>query len=47
MKVFNKVLEHIQGKKENGHAIANQKNKLSLVVANEEIKKMMEKSYEK
>lgn len=40
MSAFIKVLEKIQGKKENGHAIANQKNKLSLAKANAEIMAM-------
>lgn len=41
MKVFEKVLSTIKGHHPNGHAIANQKNRLSLVVAKKEIKKMI------
>ena len=43
MKAFNKVLQAIQNTPQNGHAIANQQNKLSLAKANTEIRKMMER----
>jgi|LGOV01.1.fsa_nt_gb hypothetical protein len=41
MKAFNKVLQAIQNKPQNGHAIANAQNKVSLAKANKEIKTMM------
>ena len=44
MKVFYKVLEAIKGKTQNGHAIANAKNIISLTKADKEIKKMIGES---
>lgn len=41
MRVYFKVLEAIQNKPQNGHAIANAQNKLSLAKANEDFKKML------
>ena len=42
MKAFTKVLEAIQGKPQNGHAIASAQNKVSLARANKEIKTLLE-----
>lgn len=41
MKAFDKVLEAIKGKTQNGHALANQKNIVSLTKANAEIMEMI------
>ena len=41
MKAFDKVLQVIQNQPQNGHAVANQKNKISLLIASLEIKEMM------
>jgi len=45
MKVFEKVLNAIENKQINGHAVANQKNRLSLAKANLEIRDMLSKIY--
>lgn len=42
MSAYTKVLEAIRGKRENGHAIANAKNRISLASAKRDIEKMME-----
>ncbi|WP_373069879.1 hypothetical protein [Sulfurimonas sp.] len=41
MSAFNKVLEAIQGKPQNGHALANLQNKASLAKAKKEIEEML------
>ncbi len=41
VKAFDKVKEIIKGNPPNGHAISNQKNKISLKIAKEEIKQML------
>lgn len=43
MKVFNKVLEAMQNKPLNGHALCNIANRKSLAIAKKEIEEMMEK----
>ena len=43
MSAYNKVLNAIQGKPENGHAIANQKNEVSLRKANSDIGDMFKR----
>jgi hypothetical protein len=43
MSVYYKVLCAIQNRPQNGHAIANQQNKLSLAKARRELEKMMRK----
>jgi hypothetical protein len=42
VRVFDKVLEKIVGKPENGHAIANAKNKIALAQAHKEISDMFD-----
>jgi len=44
MKVFEKVLNAISNAPVNGHAVANQKNRLSLAKANLEIRDMLSKT---
>jgi hypothetical protein len=41
VKVFEKVLNAIQNKTQNGHAIANAQNKVSLAAAKREIETML------
>jgi hypothetical protein len=41
MSAFFKVLEAIQSKSQNGHAIANTKNKISLAAAKRKIETML------
>jgi len=45
MRVYLRVLGLIQGTPQNGHAIANQENTLSLAIAKKEIDKILEKRW--
>ncbi len=41
MRVFSKIQNILRGAKENGHAVANQKNKVSLQRAKKEIESLL------